>query len=234
MAITLPKYLDNPGGNLNTILQEIMANKQKQQELAETGLYHRGELDLKRQQLDNIKANQPLKTDLIKAQIEAQKALANQRNTAANLGTGLTKANVTKNQGIIQAINNVSPLLKEISNPKFHVPNQLLGKYLHPDWQRNYEAKTAKIVDSLISALKLPSTNESIHLVKDIIQRGKFESDKAYRKRLNDELSDLSKRKVRAEESIKSGIFGSESSDIGNPSADSNWIINDEGELVEA
>lgn len=49
MAITLPKYLENPGGNLNTILQDMMSNKQKQNELSETGRYHLGQLGIQQQ-----------------------------------------------------------------------------------------------------------------------------------------------------------------------------------------
>lgn len=111
-----------------------------------------------------------------------------------------TTANVTSNQGIIQAVNNTLPLIQELSD--FHAPGQFIGKYFSPNDQAMYEAKVATITDSLVGALKLPKTNESIALVQKIVGKRAWENDKSYVKRLNALMEDLKKRKGRARDAL--------------------------------
>lgn len=209
-------FISKQKSPLQTFLEQLQQgkkNKFKQQELDDMAKYREGELGIRQQALDQAQEFQPLKFELLKAQIESARAAAKYKSSQANMAGGLTKANVTKNQGIIQAIDNVTPLIDEISDEKYDVPNQLYGPYLHPDQQKNYAAKTAAITDSLISAMGLPKTNESIHLAGTMVQRGKAESLSAYRTRMSELKKDLSNRKQRAHQSIKSGFLDSDMTD---------------------
>ncbi len=123
----------------------------------------------------------------------------------------LTTANITKNQGIVQSIDAVLPLIQSIS-PK-NAPGQIIGKYFSPNKEADYESRIATITDSLIGALGLPKTNESIDLTKKMVMRGNGESDKAYQKRLNNLSKDIQNRRTLASKSLKSGLSVSSNED---------------------
>jgi len=195
-------------------MQQDQQNQQNTNEYRKSELGLRGqELGLKNQQFELNKSKMPLLQEYIKAQTANQKSLAENRKNKDKMLNGLTQSNVTKNQSIIQNVDNVTPLINELM--EFDVPGQLTGKYLHPDNEKAYEAKTAAITDSLVSAMNLPKTNESLELAKTMVRQGKFESQAAYRKRLHELVQDLSARKQRAHASIKSGLF-SEDENAGN------------------
>lgn len=113
----------------------------------------------------------------------------------------LTTRARTVNQGIIQSIDNTLPLIQELK--VFKEPNQLIGKHLNPNAQAQYEAQSATITDSLVGALNLPKTNESIHLVNKIVQRRPLESHDAYVKRLGELEKDLNRRRDKASDALK-------------------------------
>jgi len=210
------------------VYKRALAENQKAQEarLSQMAPY---EMQLKQAQALNAQNNMnnmPLRTDLLKAQIEYQKQRAANAKANAGAQAGLTKANLTKNQGIIQAIENVTPLIEQLSDKKYDVPNQLYGPYLHPDQQRNYVARTAAITDSLIASMGLPKTNESIHLASTMVNRGKNESLSAYRERLTELKKDLASRKKRAHQAIKSGFSNNETSGDDAVTADFNYDEN--------
>lgn len=112
---------------------------------------------------------------------------------------GLTTSTITANQKALQAIDNALPLIKELQELK--VPNQFLaslpmaGKYAYPDKQAAYHAKAAEITDTLMSALKLPMTTESLNLVGSMVRRAPTESEAAYNKRLKGLEKNLMRRK---------------------------------------
>lgn len=127
--------------------------------------------------------------------------------STGNVPTG---AFTTSNQTVIQAVDNTLPLIKELK--EFHAPGQLVSKYIHPDIQAQYEAKVATITDSLVNALKLPKTNESINLVQKIVGKRPMESNKSYFGRLNSLESDLMKRRDNALSILKNKKVSSEDS----------------------
>lgn len=121
-----------------------------------------------------------------------------------------TTATVTSNQGVIQAVNNTLPLIDELKN--FNAPGQFLGKYFSPNDQAKYESQVATITDSLVNALKLPKTNESIALVQKIVGKRAWENDSEYKKRLAPLTKDLVQRRTRARDALKGIGLGSDSS----------------------
>lgn len=115
-----------------------------------------------------------------------------------------TRAVLTQNQQVSQAVDNVVPQIKALM--KEDVPVQspdIFGlrkttSLLSPEKQARYEAKVASITDTLVAALALPRTNESINLVGKMVRKQFGESDEAYHKRLEDLTRDLEERKKSA------------------------------------
>ncbi len=168
--------------------------------------YKESEMEKAQQANQLAQQMQPLKMDLLRAQIQSAQSLANQRNKSASAFGNLSKANITKNQGVIQAIDNVTPLIGELKSSGS--PGQLIGKYLHPNSQADYEARTGAITDSLVAALGLPKTNESLHLIGTMVKQKPLESTEAYHTRLDTLVSDLTRRKQKALTALQSGIGG--------------------------
>lgn len=116
-----------------------------------------------------------------------------------------TRGFLTQNQKVIQAIDNVLPKIEELveqdvpyQNPIYlgGLPAARIGS---PQRMADYEAKVASITDTLVGALSLPNTNESLHLVSTMISKQPNEGDKAYHKRLESLIEDLVKRRENAE-----------------------------------
>lgn len=118
----------------------------------------------------------------------------------------LTTRSRTMNQSIVQAIENTLPLIGELK--EFSEPNQLIGKYMNPNDQANYEARVATITDALVSALNLPKTNESINLVSKIVTRRPLESHKSYNNRLDELVKDLGRRREKAKSYLRNEQVG--------------------------
>lgn len=167
------------------------------------------------QALADLEGN-PLKLDLLRAQIEHQRALANRASRTGGSGemdedgyTELTKPSITQNQKTVQAIDNVLPQITQLS--QMDIPGQAIGKYLHPDKQTDYEAHIAGLTDTLVSALQLPKTNESLALADKMVRQHPLESKDAYNKRIKNLARDLAERRQRHMQSLRSGRVGSES-----------------------
>jgi len=116
-----------------------------------------------------------------------------------------TRAFLTQNQKVVQAIDNVLPKVEELvkqdvpyQNPMYlgGLPAARIGS---PQRMADYEAKVASITDTLVGALSLPNTNESLHLVSTMISKQPNEGDTAYRKRLKALIEDLEIRRENAE-----------------------------------
>lgn len=116
-----------------------------------------------------------------------------------------TLAFTTQNQKIIQAIDNTLPLLQKLRDS--HVPGQLVSKYYSPNEQKAYKANKDLIVDSLASALKLPSTDKGLETVQSMLTEGDMESDSAYKNRLAGIMEDLADRRQNSLNVVnKSGV----------------------------
>lgn len=115
-----------------------------------------------------------------------------------------TRTVITQNQQISQAVDNVVPQIKELMQEDIPIqsPNiwglKKTTSLLSPEKQARYESKVAGITDTLVAALALPKTNESIHLVGQMIRKQFGESDEAYFKRLDEVVHDLERRKENA------------------------------------
>lgn len=227
-----------PGASLSensaNWMQRMLQKKQAEDQLAQEALaqqqlnkYRQQQFGLEQQKLLGEQALKPLKMDLLKAQIENQKSLAKSREGKDKVVAGLTKANVTKNQNIIQSIDNVIPLLNNLKDSEF--PGQTVGKFFHPSQQANYQAKISALTDSLVASLGLPKTNESLALIKKMVEQQFGESKASYKKRLMDVISDLTERKKRATTNIAKGISG-----LNNEEGDQYLAEDADGNLVEA
>jgi hypothetical protein len=131
-----------------------------------------------------------------------------------------TRATLTQNQGVVQSIDNVLPVLDDLSNEKgngIDIPYQnpwyfggdLAANIASPQRQAEYHAEVAKAADQLIGALSLPKTNESISLVKKMLEKQPNEGDTAYRGRIKKLKKDLLRRRESAHKiapSINAGM----------------------------
>lgn len=108
----------------------------------------------------------------------------------------ITTANRTKNLGIVQSVEDTLPILQQLKT--FKAPGQFVGKYWNTNDQATYEGLGGQITDSLLGALGLPKTNESISLISKMVMKQPREDDKHYKTRLEDLEKDLIRRKNRA------------------------------------
>ena len=107
-----------------------------------------------------------------------------------------TTAFVTQNQKMVQSIENVVPQLEKLAASG--APSQLYGQLFSPEESVSYEGKTATIADTLIGALGLPKTNESIALINKMVRRGALERDESYKKRIQNLIDELKERKNKS------------------------------------
>jgi hypothetical protein len=108
------------------------------------------------------------------------------------LSGGETTGFKTQKQVASQGIENTLPLLDELQG--LDVPGQGAAYIFSPDKQAKYQSVVSGITDSLVGALGLPKSNESLKTVEKMIARQPRESDKAYRRRLLSVGSDLMSR----------------------------------------
>lgn len=120
MPLNIPLPDVNKFGDFSDILQNLMQKKLQRDQLAQTGEYQRGNLantakQLEQQALANQQLNQyrmgqlgleqkttPLKLDLLRAQVDAQKALAQQRQGFGGLGSGLGGVDIKNIMGLVK------------------------------------------------------------------------------------------------------------------------------------
>jgi hypothetical protein len=126
----------------------------------------------------------------------------------------ITTARKTANQGLIQAIDNTLPMVKGLKPSDS--PGRVFGQWISPNLEATYQSKLGVITDSLVSALGLPKTNESLALVKNIVGRRPGESDDNYQTRLDALVADLNDRRTRSLQELKRIPKNSESERVFN------------------
>jgi len=158
-------------------------------------------LDLLRQQIENMKNQQ---TPDQKSQAELQKFIQKEEIKKQMKGeedlSKPTKAVITQNQNIVNSANNIIPQIKQLQSLK--IPNQLAN--ISPNQNQKYIAQSNAIADGLMSAFGWPKTDQALHMAKSMVQRGKFESEDAYKKRLNGLIGELEDRRKSAHNVLKS------------------------------
>lgn len=108
-----------------------------------------------------------------------------------------TKAVITTNQNIVNAVNNVVPQLKALKNIK--TPNLATGKITDPDTYALYESSTDATADSLMAAFKWLGIQASLDMAKNMTKRKPLESDSAYHHRIDELVKELEMRGRNAE-----------------------------------
>lgn len=126
----------------------------------------------------------------------------------------LTEASKTSSQSVIGAVTTAIPLIDKLIN--FETPVKGFS-FLSPDKSAQYESITNQLSDQLLTALKLPKTNESLELVKSMTKRHFMESDEAYHIRMKDLKSDLLSRKKYSQGVIKGGVNLKEEANDSDP-----------------
>ncbi len=102
---------------------------------------------------------------------------------AQNKASGApTSSVITSNQNIIQAANNIIPQIDTLIASD--IPNQFVN--MSPDLQKSYESRYKSLADGLMTAFKWPKTDQALTMAKDLVKKGAFESDDAYKKRLEE------------------------------------------------
>lgn len=109
-----------------------------------------------------------------------------------------TKAVITANQNIVNAVNNVIPQIEGLK--KIKTPNVLTGKYSDPDVYADYEAATDSVADSLMASFKWLGIQASLEMAKGMTKRKLRESETAYHKRLDKLIDELKMRQKNAYE----------------------------------
>lgn len=64
----------------------------------------------------------------------------------------------------------------------------------NPDQQAQYEGRISAITDTLVAAMGLPKSNESLHTIRRMVARQPWESEGSYKRRLKELKSDLTAR----------------------------------------
>ncbi len=168
------------------------AEDAEQQKIAQTALANKQLNEYRNSALNFQKELQPLKLNLLREKINAAKHEGLPE---------LTKANITKNQQIIQNVEGLTPQIDDLLNSDF--PGQTIGKYTHPSDQANYEARVAQLTDTLVGALGLPKTDASLHLAKQMVLQKPFESRLAYKMRIENLKKDLISRHKKASQYLR-------------------------------
>lgn len=138
---------------------------------------------------------------------EEQQAKVNLNNIAKTGQEGFAKntnAVLTLNQNIINGVPKVQKILKDlISSPS---PSRLpFGIPYKPSDQAAHIALVNEAADTLVKAKGWPNTNESLNTAKQILERGDYETDESYRKRLKQIDKDLSKDLNQAKQIVNQG-----------------------------
>jgi hypothetical protein len=138
----------------------------------------------------------------------------------ANGEAPLTTANVTKQQSIVNNIDNTLPVIKDILSLDKNTKSDYLKKWeafpRNSGWQpglgwvpgyhsasTNYESLVSSALDTLLGAYGLPKTNEGIETVKKQLLIGHGETDAQYKNRLNRLIKDLERRKEYSSSLLK-------------------------------
>lgn len=114
-----------------------------------------------------------------------------------------TRSTISDNQAILRGIDNTIPVIDKLK--KMEAPSAVFGSYTSPTKMAEYNAMTGAVTDTLVSAMGLPKTNESISLVKQMITRQKGESQEGYKQRLDKLREELIDRKKISMQQLKQG-----------------------------
>jgi hypothetical protein len=107
-----------------------------------------------------------------------------------------TKAVITANQNIVNAVNNVVPQIQALK--KLKTPNLLTGKYTDADTTAKYDKATDAVADSLMASFKWLGIEASLEMAKGMTKRQMRESDEGYHKRLDELAEELMFRQKNA------------------------------------
>lgn len=143
--------------------------------------------------LSELTPQEQLAMDLYKSQAGAMASKNIEQAFTEQYGT---TTHQTDKQTMAMGIENALPVLDELI--EFDTPGQQVGKYFSWNDQPAYKAMVANVTDKLVAGLGLPKSNESLHTVREMVERAPLESLSAYRKRLRNLSEELSNTYQRA------------------------------------
>lgn len=106
-------------------------------------------------------------------------------------GIPLTNKMVAKHQNVIASVDVALPVLKKISN----LDDADFSRWSTTNRGAKYNALVSQVLDSLIGAFGMPSTDKGLQSVRDQVEIGHGESAEAYKKRIAELIADLNERK---------------------------------------
>lgn len=122
-------------------------------------------------------------------------------NSGASGPIPLTNQLKTLHQNIVSGIPKVMDAIDDI----IKTPSPVGVPGYKSDQQAKHKALVNSTAETYAKAKGWPNTNESIHRATQIIGRGLFESDEAYRARLRDVKKTLEKDKAESQKTLKRG-----------------------------
>lgn len=141
----------------------------------------------------------------------AQRNLQRIANGSRGSGAMLTNAVKTLNQNIVNGVPKVNEAIDRII--KAPSPTVLFGSSIYrPAALAAHNALVNEAVDSYVKAKGWPNTNESLDKARKILERGDFESDAAYRKRLEDTKKINSEEAKQAQKVLDAGFVQTDES----------------------
>ena len=120
-------------------------------------------------------------------------------------GIPLTSNQITKHQNVVSSVDNVLPVLDKIKKlqdtPRWVVPFVGSGNE-----QAVYDGLVNQALDSLMGAFGMPKTDSGMKSVLEQVQIGHFESQAAYKKRIQSLIEDLKDRRKYSSNAAKKAI----------------------------
>lgn len=124
---------------------------------------------------------------------EAAKVIAEKKEK--NPTEAPTTSFITTNQEVIQAADNAIPIIDKILAGD--IPGAITG-HLSPNAKADYESDVITLAEGLLKARGLPGTEGTLKKIIETVQIKPFESEEAYRKRLEGVKKEILERRERA------------------------------------
>lgn len=132
-----------------------------------------------------------------------QKQLESILKDAPGGGLALTTPSQTKLQNIMTGVDSALPILEELVKEETKIPTGL--EWFSPEAYATYHSKVNSIIEPLIGAMGLNVTDATKQMMKDQVERKTRESTDAYKKRLQDFIEDIKRRRKYAAGTLEKG-----------------------------
>jgi hypothetical protein len=119
--------------------------------------------------------------------------------------TSNTAAVKSKAENTINGIDNAIPIIDGLIAKVNDIPGRLIGQYLSPNKEADYEADIAESAETFANAFGYPNTDKGYEQAEKVVRRRNGEGDKAYKARLEKLKTHLQQRKGNAQSVLHKG-----------------------------